>query len=396
MIHRKYLEIINKRLIHEPRRFIQVISGPRQIGKTTTIRQFEKSSSIPVHFVNADAVSAEGESWISTQWETARVKLYREHAPEAILIIDEIQKLENWSERVKKEWDDDTRNGIDLKVVLLGSSRLLVKQGLTESLAGRFESIAMGHWSFSEMEEGFGVTPEEYVWYGGYPGPAEFISEPARWKNYILESLVETTVSKDILMLTRVDKPALLRNLFDLGCSYSAQILSFNKILGQFHDAGNTVTLSKYLEQLDSAGLLAGLSKFSPDKIRQRSSSPKFQVYNNALMSALARRDFEGVRADPSSWGRWVESAVGSHLLNQAKLHNLEVWYWRHRNDEIDFVLTDKDYTIAFEVKSGRARPSSGMDAFRKRFKPQKVLLIGDSGLPWQEFLRMDVNGLFA
>lgn len=333
--------------------------------------------------------------WISQQWETARLKHRKEEHNRTILVIDEVQKVENWSEQVKKEWDRDRIEEVDLQVVLLGSSRLLLQRGLSESLAGRYESTYMGHWSYPEMNSAFGFSPEEFVWFGGYPGSASLIDDESRWKKYVRDSLIETTLSKDILMMTRVDKPALMKRLFELGCEFSGQILSYNKMLGQLHDAGNTTTLSHYLDLLDTAGLLAGLDKFSPNTIRKRASSPKLLAHNSALISAQHPDSFEELRSRPAEWGRWVESAIGAHLLNSGFKNDFKIMYWRHSNDEVDFVLQKGEQIIAIEVKSGRGKRTGGMQAFSNKFNPKKVLLIGDDGLPWQEFLELNPSELF-
>lgn len=391
---RSYKSLLQNRLI-ESRRFIQVVYGPRQVGKTTMVNQILKSISIKSHYALADGISVEQQSWISQQWEIARVLASLAPDKQCILVFDEIQKLGNWSEIIKKEWDTDTIHQTNVKLVLLGSSRILLQQGLTESLAGRYETTYMGHWTLREMNEAFGFTVDEYVWFGGYPGASALIKDEKRWRQYVLDSLVETSISKDILMLTRVDKPALMRKLFDLGCHFSGQILSFNKILGQLLDAGNTTTLANYLSLLDTAGLLSGLEKYSPDLIRQRSSSPKFLVYNTGLMSALSEFNFEEIRVKPDYWGRWVESAVGSHLLNSARSERFDLFYWRDRNDEIDFVLQKGERIVALEVKSGFRTASSGIEAFKRKFSGSKILLIGNGGLPISEFLKMNPADLF-
>jgi len=395
MFERHHLKVIKRRLEKERRRFIQVLYGPRQVGKTTLITQFTGKTKLPYHFAAADSIPAADQVWISQQWEIARLKLRNHKNKQAILIIDEIQKIKNWSEQVKKEWDSDTRNSLPIKVVLLGSSRLLIQHGLTESLSGRYESTYIGHWSFKEMYEAFSIELEKFIWFGGYPGPAEFINDEPRWKHYINDSLIETSISRDILMLTRVDKPALMRRLFEIGCSYSGQILSYTKILGQLQDAGNTTTLAHYLHLLDTAGLLGGIEKFSPDKIRQRTSSPKFQVHNTALISAQESLRFPEIRTRPQIWGRWVESAVGAHLLNSSLQQNFNLYYWRHRNAEIDFVISNSKSIIGIEVKSGKANKYSGIEAFKQSFQPLKIILVGDQGLSLEEFLSINPGDLF-
>lgn len=350
---------------------------------------------MPFLFVSADAVPASDKSWLSAQWDAARIQMRRQESTEFLLIIDEIQKIDNWSETIKLLWDTDTRTDTNLKVILLGSSRLLLQQGLTESLAGRFETSYMGHWSFAEMHQAFGWTADEYVWYGGYPGSASLVSDEERWKQYVGNSLIETSISKDILMLTRVDKPALMKRLFEIGCNYSGQILSYTKIMGQLLDAGNTTTLAHYLDLLDTAGLLSGLEKFDNKLIRKRSSSPKFQVHNTALISAQRAESFQEVRSHADSWGRIVESAIGSYLVNSAYTSGFQIYYWREGNYEVDFVLEYRGKVIGIEVKSGQTQKASGMQVFQKTVKPDRILLVGDSSLPWQDFLQLDLSTLF-
>ena len=327
--------------------------------------------------------------------ETARLKMEQGNAQEFLLVIDEIQKISNWSETVKLLWDGDTRAGRKLKVILLGSSRMLLQQGLTESLAGRFETTYMGHWSLGEMQEAFEWNSNQYAWFGGYPGSAGLIGEEQRWKAYVQQSLIETSISKDILMLTRIDKPSLMKRLFELGCMYSGQILSYSKMIGQLQDAGNTTTLSHYLDLLNMAGLLGGIEKYSTNLINKRSSSPKFQVHNTALISAQSNDLFEEIQVRPDDWGRVIESAIGAHLINYSLTEGFMVYYWRERNMEVDFVLEKKGKIIGLEVKSGATQSSLGMSAFQKAFNPDRILLIGNAGLPWQEFLQLNPATLF-
>lgn len=394
MFERSYLQVLIAR-INEPRKFIQVLMGPRQVGKTTLVRQLTEKLAVPYLFISADAVPASDNSWLSAQWTAAHVQMKQKEAKEFLLVVDEIQKIDNWSETIKLLWDTDTRTGINLKVILLGSSRLLLQQGLTESLAGRFESIYMGHWSYVEMHQAFGWSVEEYVWFGGYPGAATLISDEERWKQYVVGSLIETSISKDILMLTRVDKPALMRRLFELGCTYSGQILSYTKIMGQLLDAGNTTTLAHYVNLLNTAGLLKGLEKFDNKLLRKRSSSPKFQVHNTALISAQRMESFQEIQLRPDLWGRMVESAIGAHLINSSYSSGSEVYYWREGNHEVDFVLEYRGKVIGIEVKSGKVQHTSGLKVFQKTHQPDRVLIVGDESLPWQDFLQMEVTALF-
>jgi uncharacterized protein len=394
MFERAEIKTLKSRL-KEPRRFIQVIMGPRQVGKTTLVNQVFQQLSVTGNYESADAVTAGNSIWIEQVWEAARLKVKTQSLNDFILIIDEIQKISNWSETIKKLWDEDTLNKVPIKLIILGSSRLLLQQGLTESLAGRFEAIYMTHWNFNEMHQAFGWDENTYAWFGGYPGSADLINDEPRWKKYIRDALIETSISKDILMLTRIDKPALLKNLFELGCSYSGQILSYTKIQGQLQDAGNTTTLSHYLNLLETAGLLGGVEKYAHTQIRKRASSPKFQVYNNALLSAQNHKSVGEVLDNPQAWGRIVESAVGSHIVNQAISNDFKVFYWRDRNDEVDFVLERGEKIIAIEVKSSFLKNKIGMEAFKKRFNPTKIYLIDNKSLPWKEFLKLNPVELF-
>jgi uncharacterized protein len=394
MIERSHIKELTKR-IEEPRNFIQVVMGPRQVGKTTLINQILQKTALGYVFETADAVMNPGADWIQHIWETARLKRKSSDLSEYLLVIDEVQKIDNWSEIVKQQWDKDTRELTNIKVILLGSSRLLIQKGLTESLAGRFETLYLGHWSFSEMEAAFGWNIEQYIYFGGYPGSASLINDEERWKNYIKDSLIETSISKDILMLTRVDKPALLKRLFELGSVYSGQILSYTKLMGQLQDAGNTTTLSHYLVLLSDSGLLGGLEKYAGNVFRIRSSSPKFQVFNNALLSAQTNYKFSDIVNNSKEWGHLVESSVGAHLINYSTSERYQLYYWRESNQEVDFILEKEGKLIVIEVKSGRRGGNNGMSVFAQKFHPEKVLLVGTGGIGYEDFLRINPRNLF-
>jgi len=388
-------EILLKNRLNEPRKLIQVILGPRQVGKTTLVLNVLQSIKINHVFETADNVVESQSIWIEQLWESVRLKMKQQELLEFLLVIDEIQKISNWSEVVKKMWDGDTRKGLNIKLVLLGSSRLLLQNGLTESLAGRFEIFPMTHWNFSEMREAFNFSVEQYIYFGAYPGAASFVEDETRWKNYVRNSLIETTISKDILMMSRIDKPALLRRLFELGCLYSGQILAFNKLLGELQDAGNTTTLSHYLSLLSDSGLLSGLEKFSGTTIRKRASKPKFQVNNTAFWSAQQGLTFEEIRIQPKTWGRLVESAIGAHLINACFLDNMRLYYWREGNDEVDFVLEKDNRIISLEIKSGKISNLKGMSVFKQMYSPEKSLLVGGNGISVEDFLLIPPVKLF-
>lgn len=384
-----------KKRIEEPRRFIQVIAGPRQVGKSTMVEQVLSQINIPYMSENADIVDEQDSDWIRRTWESARAQMKINGYEEYLLVIDEIQKIEKWSSYVKKEWDYDTRLGINLKVVLLGSSRLLLRKGLSESLLGRFELLRMNHWTYQEMHDAFGLSLDQYIYFGGYPGSATFIGDEKRWRRYIKDSLVAPAIEKDVIGTAIIYKPALMSQLFNLGCSYSGELLSLTKAVGQLQDAGNVTTLANYIEILNQCNLLTGLQKFANDDSRKYNSVPKFQVYNNALLSAFRSKSFEATRIDPIVWGRWVESAIGAHLLSQADELGYKVLYWRDRDNEVDFIVAGYSKTIAIEVKSGRRAYNKGMSVFCQKFKPDMSFVVGTEGVPVEDFLKLNIERLF-
>jgi predicted AAA+ superfamily ATPase len=379
----------------EPRRFVQVVAGPRQVGKSTLVQQVTAELDVPVRYVSADEPTLRGPDWINQQWEAARLEATGKAG--AVLVLDEIQKIPVWSEAVKRLWDEDTRKRRPVKIVLLGSAPLLITQGLTESLAGRFETLRLPHWSFTEMRTAFGWTLEQFLYFGGYPGAAPLVGDPPRWLRYIADSLIETSIARDVLLLSRVDKPALLRRLFELACRHSGQILSYTKMLGQLQDAGNTTTLAHYLDLLAGAGMVCGLQKYAGDAARSRGSSPKLQVLNTALMTVTAGVSPLEALADREFRGRLIESAVGAHLANAAAAGDCELYYWRERGEEVDFVVKAHSRLTAIEVKSGRApQAHPGTAAFAAAFKTKRTLLVGGDGISVEEFLSRPVSEWLA
>ena len=394
MYKRLEYQIIKARL-EEPKRFIQVVMGPRQVGKSTVVRQVLNDLEEPYQLFSADNVPTSNSAWVSNCWAATRTLMETKGYKTIILVIDEIQKIMNWSEVVKKEWDDDVFHNRQIKVLLLGSSRVLLEKGLSESLAGRFEEIRMTHWSYLEMKECFGYSLDQYVFYGGYPGAAALIADEERYQQYIQSSIIDATINKDILMDTPVGKPALLKQTFELGAAYSGQILSLNKMLGSLQDAGNTATLSGYLNLLNECGLLCGLQKYSVDMARRKASVPKLQVYNNALKTVYTPLTYEQAVLDRKEWGHIFESAVGAYIVNQAFAKRFEVFYWRERNDEVDYILRKKGVVVAIEVKSNAEKYTLGLNKFKELFNPKVAFVVGDGGISAEEFLSMDLNRLF-
>jgi uncharacterized protein len=389
LFERPQLAVLSARL-QEPCRFLQILAGPRQVGKTTLARQAMAAFPGRTHYATADLPAAPDALWIEQQWRVARM-LAAQHP--ALLVLDEVQKAPRWSEILKMLWDEDRFAQCNLHVVLLGSSQFLMQQGLGESLAGRFELIHVPHWSFAEMREAFGWSVEQFVYFGGYPGAAVLVDDEFRWKSYVLDAIIEPTLSRDVLQLTRIDKPALLRRLFVLGCAYSGQILSYQKMIGQLQDVGNTTTLAHYLALLGGAWLLAGLDKFAGDQARGRAASPKLLALNTALISAQLSPDFLTARCDGELWGRLVESAVGAHLYN-TRLPGMDLLYWRERNHEVDFVIRHGAKVVAVEVKSGRNKGAlAGLNTFTSGCSDATGLVVGRGGIPLERFLSVPIEG---
>ena len=393
-MQRAYFKIVTGR-IKEPRKFIQIIEGPRQVGKSTLIKQILKTTDVTwMHFA-ADNVPTSQNYWISECWSAARNKMAVENLSELLLVIDELQKLTNWAEAVKKEWDADTFNDVNIKVILLGSSRVRLEKGLSESLKGRFEVIRMPNWSFQEMQEAFGMSMDEYIYFGGYPGAADLRHDLDRWQEYIKSSIIDATINNDILIDTPISKPSLLRQTIELSSAYSGQMLSLTKMIGQLQDAGNTTTIANYLNLLKQSGMVCGLQKFTLDQARRRASVPKYQVFNNALMSLYSEHDFSSARQDHRFWGRVVESAAGAHILNCAYTNNFEVFYWREENLEVDFVIKKNSRIIAIEVKSNHEKDTAGLHAFEERFHPYRTMIVGEGGVTLESFFKSDLKIFF-
>ena len=402
---RNEAKILSKRLL-EPVRVMTIVAGPRQVGKTTLVRQILKArpsfyvavdqppeepspflDSTAAYFTDTGTTRRDAE-WLAKQWRHARAEAMNSEQG-FIFVLDEIQKIPRWSEVVKGLWDADRANQLEMHVVLLGSSPLLMQKGLTESLAGRYELLRVSHWSFPEIHNAFDLSLEEYLYFGGYPGSIPFIRDEPRWREYVRASLIEPNIERDILLMTRVDKPALLKRLFQLGCEYSGQILSYTKMQGQLQDAGNTVTLAHYLDLLSQAGLITGIQKYAGQQHRRRSSSPKLNVLNTALISANSGYTFAEAKADRTFWGRLVESTVGAHLYNTGHGQpDCQLYYWREGAHEVDFIITRGHHLTAIEVKSGPTSDHAmGLDIFADKFKHARKLLVGENGLSLAEFL---------
>lgn len=417
MYIRKESKTLLARLAEKPRALI-VVCGPRQCGKTTLIQQVLQRISIPHTYLSADHARTSSlgsltllnslagtttstfapvkatDEWLIRVWQEARAKTTKSNGH--ILVIDEIQKIANWSEIVKGLWDNDRLESRNLHVVLLGSAPLTMQEGLSESLLGRYETIDLTHWLFTEMQQAFGFTLDEFIYFGGYPGSADLISDEIRWRNFIRNAVIEPNVERDILAMQRIDKPALLKRLFELACLYATQTVSYNKMLGQLRDAGNTTTLARYLDLLAKASLVSGLSNYRASHVRVRSSSPKLLSLNPGLISALSNYPFDAAVTDRTHWGRLVENAVGAHIKNTMSSFT-QLYYWRDGSNEVDFVLETANNLLGLEVKSGRHRATTrGLSAFKETFPDAKAAIVGSDQIPLHEFFELSADQLLT
>lgn len=371
--------------VNEPRSFIQILLGPRQTGKTTAFTQALVGYEHPVQLSEATRDESDAD-WLRAQWYLARA-LITPKRKTALLVIDEVQYVRNWSAVVKTLWDEDTRSGIDLRVLLTGSSATLLRSGMSESLMGRFEVIESPHWSYGECREAFGLELDDYLYYGGYPGATKMIKDERRWVAYVKNSIIEPSIAIDVPLLGDVRKPELMRRLFEVGAPYSGQEISYRKLLGQLDDRGNTATIAHYLELLSGAGLMTGLQKYDPKLLREKASSPRLMVHNTALMTVMTGRGRRRLRTDPTLHGHLVESAVGAYLINRSFLEGFDVRWWRKGSDEVDFVVADGDAVTAIEVKSGRVKPTRGMERFVLENPGAHAVVVGSPGCQLGDFL---------
>jgi Predicted ATPase (AAA+ superfamily) len=378
-----------KDTLSRPTSVIHVLIGPRQVGKTTIARQIQESIDFSAIYTTADSPVSLDAAWIETQWRRAVSESNTAQGP-VLLILDEVQKVRGWSETLKILWDSRA-GGPEIRVLILGSSSLLMQEGLTESLAGRFYLHRLSHWSYSECKAAFGWNLDQWIFFGGYPGAVPFMNDEAAWKRYITDSLIETVLARDVLQMSKIAKPVLLRHLFALAATLPAQCVSYTKMLGQLHDAGNTTTLAHYLKLLESAFLISGLELFSRNKQRKRGSSPKLVLWNNALVNALSTRTFDAAIADSIWWGRLVENAVGACLCNSLNSIEYSITYWREGNYEVDYVVARGAEIRAIEVKSGAGGKLSGLNRFLNRYPVAKPLIVGGPGIPLEEFFSADI-----
>ena len=396
MFRRKNVDVLVSRLTEANNNLIQFIVGPRQTGKTTMFVQALEDVELSSHVVNADDVINPSVDWITTEWQQAR-NMFKAREERVVFVIDEVQKVPQWASVVKGLWDHDRREHIDVKPVLTGSSTLLLQRGLEESLMGRFELIRSTHWSLSECQQAFGYSMDDYLYLGGYPAVEMFRDDENRWRNYVRDAIIEPTLSRDILEMEEIRKPALMRNLFYLSACYSGQELSYNRMLGQLQEAGSVVTIASYLDAMQKANMIATLMKFSQKEIKKRASSPRLMVYDTSLLNACSSKTRQDAFSDKEYYGHLVESAVGARLLARGVEEHFEVFWWRESSEEVDFVLQKGQDITAIEVKSGNTTSQSGMATFLKKFPHAKRIIVGGASagaFTVEEFL-MDQVDLF-
>lgn len=340
---------------------IQVLAGPRQVGKTTGVKQLLARYPYTTHYANADDILTTDRTWLLEQWQKALLS-----GKKTLLVIDEIQKVQNWSETVKSLWDKAPKA---LRVIILGSSSLQLQKGLTESLAGRFELIRTHQWTYDELKHAFKYDLDRYLTYGGYPGAVGYENEFDRWYAYLKDSIIEAVVGKDILLNRKVGNPALFRQAFEILCRYPAQEISYTKLLGQLQDKGNTDLVKYYIELYSGAFLIHPLEKYSAKNYLSRGSSPKILVSCPALYTM---HEGPQVLTDLEKRGRIFEAAVGTQLLQLPG----NLYYWREKQKEVDFIYKYQGLLYAVEVKSGRRKLSQGLNTFLDKFPKARPVII--------------------
>ena len=386
--------------------------GPRQSGKSTLIQQTLRHYPGPYQYINVDDFEPEHiidfpelmqkpkssrlSLWMREHWQKARSCAQASSQP-FVLVIDEVQMIPNWAQRVKGMYDRDRWDGHQVHVVLLGSSPRNLQKGISESLLGRFYPMDIPHWSYSEMKEAFGFSVDDYIFYGGYPGAASYAGpdQYLEWKNYVQTAVIDGNLERDIFELIEIHYPDVMDQVFKIGAHASSQLMDIKKVIEKFtyetqqqlkKEDFPHILVMRYLTILSKVSMLTSITKYARDPFKRR-RTPKFQVLNTGLMSATHTLTFEEAKQSPAYWGRLAESAVGAHLLNtlhpSASLH-----YWRYNGDEVDFVV-DRTITLtAIEVKTAKKnKPLKGLQTFCQKFPVTRSLVVGTGGISFEEFL---------
>jgi predicted AAA+ superfamily ATPase len=391
-------EVLIERLSEAAPARIQLLTGPRQVGKTTLLLDIAAQLGDQAVYAAGDEPDAALPAFWERRWAEAEA---RSQKGTAALLLDEVHHLSDWAGRLKSHWDSARRRHIPIHVVATGSSALRVTTGSRESLAGRFERLTLSHWSAASLATAFHLPPREaarnLVRFGSYPGAHEFEKDPARWRAYVRDAIIEPAIGRDVLAQGAVRRPALLRQVFAIAAGSPAQIVSLQKLQSQLQDSGALETVANYLALLENAYLVAPLEKYSTQVLRRRASPPKLVTLNNALLSAMHPDGAPDPVREPGRFGFWVENACLAFAINQGQ----QVMYWREEPLEVDAVLDGSWGKWAVEVKTGRfdALALRGLLEFCRRnpaFTPLVISAPGDEELArrhgvqsvsWEDFL---------
>jgi predicted AAA+ superfamily ATPase len=371
-------ELLLKRLSEPAPGRIQLLSGPRQVGKTTLLLEIAERERGAAIYAAADGPEAALPGFWERLWGEAESRASA--VKRAVLLLDEIHLMPQWAARLKGEWDRARRRKVPIHVIATGSSALRLSSGSRESLAGRFERTVLTHWSASSLSDIFGVPRSEVsdlvVRRGTYPGAFQYSEDVGRWTAYVRDSILEPAIGRDILAIEAVRKPALLRQVFGVCASSPAQIVSLQKLQGQLQDSGALETIAHYLQLLEEAFLVVPLTKHSTRAARQRAAPPKLVTLNNALLAVVEPRGIPDASRDSARYGAWVENACIAYAWNSGQ----RVSYWREEPHEVDAVLEGSWGAFAVEVKTGPLTVSDlrGLGEFTRRFPKYVPLVLCD------------------
>lgn len=391
--------VLLKRMYEKAPNRIQLLVGPRQVGKTTLLLELEKKFKKRAFYAALDSPESSMPGFWERFW--TRVEEAAQSGKTLVVLLDEVHGLPNWSLLLKSKWDRIVKDQLPIHIVATGSSALKLSTDSRESLAGRFERLILTHWMLSDFMKAFHLSLAKavdlFIKMGAYPGAFQYISAFSRWKAYVRDAIVEPAIGRDIMALAPIRRPALLRQVFAICMAAPAQIISLQKIVGQLQDAGAIETVSYYLSLLEEAFLVAAIAKYSPRELRMRSSPPKIIVLSNALMAAMDQNDPPDAKKDPVRFGAWVENACLAKAWNAGQ----KVTYWREEPFEVDAIVEGSWGKWAIEVKTGHVIPSDlrGLLELTQRYPAFRPLVLCDpseiknirhmhlTAMSWQQFL---------